>query len=77
MDCESNDPENKKTNQMAIVFKIMFLARPEGGSCISHTATTDNAAQKHYLEYYTNGCDQTALSQIQNEGAFLFEKMQT
>ncbi|BBO86267.1 hypothetical protein DSCO28_68330 [Desulfosarcina ovata subsp. sediminis] len=42
MDCESNDPENKKTNQMA-----------------------------------TNGCDQTALSQIQNEGAFLFEKMQT
>ncbi|VTR65930.1 hypothetical protein DESC_390033 [Desulfosarcina cetonica] len=35
-----------------IVFKTMFLARPEGGSRINHTATTDNAAQKHCLEYY-------------------------
>ncbi|VTR65780.1 hypothetical protein DESC_370149 [Desulfosarcina cetonica] len=33
------------------MFKIMFLARPEGGSGINHIATTDNAAEKHYLEY--------------------------
>ncbi len=33
-----------------IVFKMMFLARPEGESCIINTATTDNAAQKHYFE---------------------------
>jgi hypothetical protein len=32
--------------------KIMFLARPEGGSRIFNTATTDNAAQKHYLGFY-------------------------
>jgi hypothetical protein len=30
----------------------MFLARLEGGSCICHTATTDNAAQKYYLKAY-------------------------
>ncbi|VTR67040.1 hypothetical protein DESC_580083 [Desulfosarcina cetonica] len=33
----------------------MFLVRPEGGSCITNTATTDNAAQKHYLECYNSG----------------------
>jgi hypothetical protein len=30
----------------------MCLAWPDGGSCIGNTATTDNAAQKHYLECY-------------------------
>ncbi len=33
-------------------FQTMFLARPEGGSCMIHTATTDNAAQNHCLEVY-------------------------
>ena len=30
----------------------MLLARLEGGSRIGHTATTDNAVQKHYLKAY-------------------------
>jgi len=33
-----------------MVFKIMFLASPERGSCISNTAATDHAARKHYLK---------------------------
>ncbi|BBO72827.1 hypothetical protein DSCW_02440 [Desulfosarcina widdelii] len=30
----------------------MLLTRPEGGRCIGNTATTDNAARKHYLKCF-------------------------
>ena len=40
---------------MKTALTTMVLARPEGGRCITYTATTDNAVQNHCRQCYTVG----------------------
>jgi general secretion pathway protein H len=51
----------RKSTPFAITFKLLFLAIPKRGSCISNTATTDSASRKLYLKC----CDERAFTLIE------------